>query len=224
MEPIQHRQPTTRKKNSTKVNITISAIIHVVIIAIGALWAAHEGMLGEKLKTLSASIMDKEKKVVEKKEEPKQEEVKKVEQPKLAEIVKAAPAPPPAFVPPPTAGAAAPPPPVTIGGDFVLSQDAIVDPVIHYKQQVETALRSKWDRPSDVMDLAYVAEVELAIDPAGKIVGNNWKKGSGDEKWDESVRRAVTSTKAFTRPPPKGFPDKVLVRFDVQQETETIIQ
>ena len=100
MDSIQHRQPTTRKKNSAKINITISVIIHVIIFVVGALWAAHEGMLGEKMKTLSASIMDKEKKVVEKKEEPKkQEEVKKVEQPKLAEVVKTTAPPPPAFVP-----------------------------------------------------------------------------------------------------------------------------
>src|SRR5882672_7326078 len=98
MEPIQHRQPTTRKKNSAKVNVTISVVIHVIIIAVGALWAAHEGMLGEKLKTLSASIMDKEKKALVKKEEPKQEEVKKIDQPKLAEVVKATAPPPPAFV------------------------------------------------------------------------------------------------------------------------------
>jgi len=84
-------------------------IIHVLIFVVGALWAAHEGMLGDKLKTLSASILDKEKKPEVKKEEPKQEEVKKVEQPKIAEIVKAAAPAPPPFVPPPAAGVAAPP-------------------------------------------------------------------------------------------------------------------
>jgi outer membrane biosynthesis protein TonB len=191
---------------------------------VGALWAAHEGMLGEKLKTLSASIMDKEKKAEVKKEEPKQAEVKKIDQPKLAEVVKSTAPPPPAFVPPAAAGAPPPPPPVTIGGDLGFSQDVINDPVVHYKQQVETALRSRWNRPADTMDLAYVAEVELSIDPTGKVVGNNWKKGSGDAKWDESVRRAIAATKALSRPPPKGFPETVLVRFDVQQETETIIQ
>jgi outer membrane biosynthesis protein TonB len=223
METIQHRQPGTRKKNSTKVNITISVIIHVVIIALGTLWAAHEGMLGEKLKTLSASIMDKEKRAEVKKEQPKEEEVKKVEQPKLAEVVKATAPPPPAFVPPAATGAA-PPPPVTFGGDLGFSQDVINDPVIHYKQQIEAALRSKWNRPSDILDIGYVAEVEMSIDPVGKVIGSNWKKGSGDAKWDESVRRAIASTLAMNRPPPKGFPDKVLVRFDVQEDSLAVVQ
>jgi len=228
MEPIQHRQHTPRKKNSAKVNVTISVIIHALIFLVGAMWAAHEGMLGDKLKTLSASILDKEKKQEVKKEEPKQEEVKKVEQPKIAEIVKAAAPAPPAFVPPPTAGAAAPPPPVILGGgDFNLSQDALTsgDPVFHYKQSVETTLRTRWDRPSDIDDAKYVAEVELALDPAGKVLGHEWKKGSGDKRWDDSVRKVLADTKGFSRPPPKSFPERFLVRFDVEAaKTEPVIQ
>jgi outer membrane biosynthesis protein TonB len=228
MEQIQHRPHTPRKRNSAKVNIIISVVIHVVIFVVGALWAAHEGILGDKLKTLSASILDKEKKAEVKKEEPKQEEVKKIEQPKIAEIVKAAAPAPPAFVPPPTAGVAAPPPPVILGGgDFNLSQDALTsgDPVISYKQSVETTLRTRWDRPSDIDDTAYVAEVELALDAAGKVLGHDWKKGSGDKRWDDSVRKVLASTKAFSRPPPKSFPEKFLVRFDVEAaKTEPVIQ
>ena len=40
-----------------------------------------------------------------------------------------------------------------------------------------------------------------------------------------SVRKAVASTKAVSRPPPKGFPGKFLVRFDVEAtKTEPVIQ
>jgi outer membrane biosynthesis protein TonB len=229
MEPIQHRQHQSQKRNSAKVNVTISVIIHVIIFVLGALWAAHQGYMGEKMKTLTASILDKEKKEKEqaKKEEPKQEE-KKIEQPKIAEVVKATAPPPPAYVPPTTAGAPPPPPPVTLGGgDFGLSQESLTsgDPVIHYKQSVESTLRSRWDRPSDIDDLTYVAEVELAVDPNGHITGNEWKRGSGNKRWDDSVRKVLASIKAMSRPPPKGFPGKFLVRFDVEAaRTEPIIQ
>ena len=36
------------------------------------------------------------------------------------------------------------------------------------------------------------------------------------------MKRALKDTTAFTRPPPKNFPSKVLVRFDTQQESEAI--
>ena len=74
-----------------------------------------------------------------------------------------------------------------------------------------------------MLDFGYFAEVEVSVDPTGRLA-SIWKKGSGDAKWDESVRQAVEKAKSFGRPPPKGFPEKVLVRFDVQQETETTLQ
>ena len=84
-----------------------------------------------------------------------------------------------------------------------------------YKQQVESVLRNNWVRPPDGQDLDYVAEVELRVDAAGKIAGYEWKKGSGNNRWDDSVKKALAETKAVNRPPPKGFPEKVTVRFDV---------
>ena len=38
--------------------------------------------------------------------------------------------------------------------------------------------------------------------------------------WDHSVRQAVAQTKAVGRPPPKGFPEQVVVRFEVQVEAD----
>src|SRR5213596_205615 len=199
MEPIQHTQDATRKKNSPKVNLTISIVIH----ALGAYWAAHEGVLGKKLQELSVGLLPKEKKVEPKKEEAKTEEPKKVEQPKVVEQAKTATPPPPKFVPPPSTVSEAVAPPPAIIPDVVFDQSALTstDPVIHYKQHIESTFRAKWDRPTDVDDAAYVAEVEVALDATGRIIGNEWKKGSGDTRWDESVRKAVASTKAVSRPP-----------------------
>jgi len=40
--------------------------------------------------------------------------------------------------------------------------------------------------------------------------------GSGDARWDNSVKSAVAQVKAISKPPPKNFPDKFVVRFDVE--------
>jgi hypothetical protein len=229
MEPIQHAHTTRRKQNSAKVNVTISLIFHVLIFVAGAYWAAHEGVLGKKLQELSVILVPKEKKPEEKKAEPKVEQVKKIDQPKAVEQAKAAPAATRAVAPPPPAAdlaAAAPPPAVLPSFSFsdgareVLTSD---DPVVLYKYQLETALRSKWERPTDVEDITYVAEAEMAVASSGQLLGYEWKKGSGDKSWDDSVRKALGSVKAINRAPPKGFPEKVIVRFDVLPATEPLV-
>ena len=58
--------------------------------------------------------------------------------------------------------------------------------------------------------------MELAVDSAGQIGGYQWMKGSGNARWDASVKAALGSTKVISHPPPKGFPDKFVVRFDVE--------
>ena len=73
-----------------------------------------------------------------------------------------------------------------------------------------------------VDDLAFVAEVDVSIDPAGKVTSVEWRKGSGDNRWDASVKEALKQTAAINRPPPKNFPPRVLVRFDTQVESEPI--
>src|SRR5262249_16417786 len=147
------------------------------------------------------------------------EQVKKVETKQPEQTAKAAPPPPKVFVPPPTAVEAAVPPPVTLDGIF--TTDTIVggDAISNYKQQVETQLRARWERPSNVTDVDFVAEVEMRIDTQGKIIGYDWKKGSGNTAWDNSVKKALANG-AINRSPPKGFPDKFVVRFDVQETTE----
>ena len=222
--------PPRKKRNSSRTNLIISTIFHTVIIVALFYFAAREGMLGKKLKTLAAQIVPKEKppekpKEPEKPPEPPKEVVEtpkaaappKVEAPKAVRTVSAPPAVAPAAAPP--AGTV---PAFDFDGGKIVQTTS--DPAVIYKGMVEWALRSKWNRPEDTRDDSYVAEVELMIDPTGKLIGSDWKKGSGDAKWDESVRRVLAQVKSFSRPPPKGFPPKVLVRFDVQQETETIIQ
>ena len=78
MEQISHSQHARRKRNSTKVNLTISIVIHVVLLGIAAFWAAREGYAGKGLQALTASLVPKEKKAdTAKKAEEKSEEMKK---------------------------------------------------------------------------------------------------------------------------------------------------
>jgi len=93
-----------------------------------------------------------------------------------------------------------------------------------YKGLVERTLRAHWNRPEDVPDDKFMAEVELSVDPAGKLQHYQWLRGSGNARWDDSVKGALAATKALSRPP-KGFPDKFTVRFDVEtQQTEDALE
>jgi TonB family protein len=106
------------------------------------------------------------------------------------------------------------------GGKLVQSSS---DPVQLYKGLLEYSLRAKWDRPTDLADEAFVAEVEVTVDRTGKISSPKWQKGSGDKRWDDTVRAAIAATTSINRPPPTNFPSRVTVRFDVQEETEPIL-
>ncbi len=222
-----------RKRNSSKTNLIISAVFHSALILAIFFFAAREGMLGKRLKTLAVTMAPKEKKPEPPKEKPAEP---KVEQPKPAETPKlAVTAPPPAaqrVAPPPPvaeAPAAAAPPAVSLPSfefsDGAKEVQTVSDPKVIYKGLVETALRSHWNRPEDINDETYVAEVELDIDSRGQVTGSHWVRGSGDRRWDDSVKSAVTATKALSRPPPKNFPSKFLARFDVEtSRTEEVIQ
>ena len=138
-----------------------------------------------------------------------------------------------ASAPPPPAGLVAaqprrPPPSACRPSDFsdgAKEVETISDPNAIYKALVEHTLRSRWNRPEDIADDTYVAEVELSVDPKGRVTDSRWLNGSGDKRWDDSVKAVIAQTKAMSRPPPKGFPEKFLVRFDVEtSRTEPVIQ
>lgn len=219
--------PPRKKRNSSKVNLVISVVFHSIIIVALFYFAAREGLLGKQLKKIAITMAPKEKPAEKPKEPEHKAEPPKVEEPpKVAEAPKvaaAAAAPPVTVVAAPTV---APPamalPSFDFGGGKVVESSS--DPQAIYKGQVEYALRLRWNRPEDAADENYVAEVEVAIDPTGTIAGSEWKRRSGDARWDESVRKAIAGTATVGRAPPKGFPPRFLVRFDVQNQTEPLLQ
>ena len=219
-----------KKINSAKVNLAISVVFHTLALGAIFFFAGREGMLGKKLKQITVSIAPKEKKpepAKPKPAEPKVETAKPAEAPKTV-------APPPraelAATPPPAVSAApmAAPPSVALPAfefaDGAKEVQTTADVNALYKAQVERALRSHWTRPEDQPDDAFIAEVELTLDTTGRIADWRWQKGSGHKRWDDSVKQALAQTKMISRPPPKGFPEKFLVRFDVETErTESVV-
>jgi hypothetical protein len=219
--------PQRKKRNSSKVNLLISLAFHSVLVVLLFFFAAREGLLGKQLKKIAVTMVPKEKPPEKPKEDepkPKMEEPK-VEQPRLAEAPKSAPPARTAEAPPPTAAPAAAPPAATIpsfdfaGGKVV---ETTSNPIQLYKSFVEYTLRTRWNRPENVQDDDYVAEIDLSIDSSGLITSAQWQKGSGDTRWDESVKRVLAETRNIGRLPPKNFPDHFLVRFDVQAGAEPI--
>src|SRR5258708_37717226 len=96
-----------KKKNSSKVNLTISTIVHAALIGALVFFAAKEGLLGKKLKQLTVTMVPKEKKPEPPKEKPVEP---KIEPPKTALTPKAPVEPPKAdpVAAPPASVAVAP--------------------------------------------------------------------------------------------------------------------
>jgi periplasmic protein TonB len=224
-----------KEQKVSKLSAAVSLVLHALIIGGLVFFAAREGMLGKQLKKIAVTMVPKEKPPEKPKEKPpekppeKSPEPKAKEEPAKVEAPKVAQAPPAeprasAAAPPVLAPSVAPPAAAIPGFDFEGGKivESSSDPRVLYKGFVEYTLRSAWKRPEGVADANYIAEVEVALDPAGRITSSQWKKGSGDTAWDNSVRQVLAQTTSVGRPPPKGFPEKVLVRFDVQVEADAL--
>lgn len=217
-----------RKRESSKTNLVISFIFHTLLVLAVFYFAARQGVMGDKMKSLVATLEQPKPKEQPKppKEEPKVEPPKQVDQPKVTPTT-----PPPAAVATAAPAAEAPPaiaPPTldaSFFGDGAKVVKEVSDPKLIYKSSIERALLSNWNRPDDGHDDAYVAEVELSIDPSGRVADSRWIKGSGDVRWDKSVKAAVSATKNIGTAPPAGFPSKFTARFDVEMtRTEDVLK
>jgi hypothetical protein len=211
-----------KKANSPKVNLTISVVVHALLVGALIYFAAREGYLGKKLKEITVYKVEKEKvpPPPPKAEPPKEIPKPVVEPPRVVETPK--PVAPPVAAPPVSA------PPANTVQDFVFNDGAKAvntesDPVQLYKGYIEYELRSKWNRPEDLTDDAYVAEVAVNVDREGNLSETKWLKGSGNRKWDASVKAVFDEIKLIDRRPPTNFPPDVVIRFDVQEQTEPVL-
>ena len=219
---IPQSQPK-KKKHSSKANLVISAIFHGILVGVLFYFAAKEGLLGKKVQKIAVEMVKKEKppEPPKPKPEPPKVEPPKVEPPKIeapkVETVKAPPTVAPPVVAPPTAEI---PAFDFEGGKAVVSES---NPVQLYKGYMEYILRSKWNRPENLDDDQYVAEVAVNVDKAGNLSQTHWLKGSGNANWDQTVKDVFAQVSNIGRPPPTNFPPTVTIRFDVQEETEPVM-
>jgi len=212
-----------KKKNSSKVNLTISTVFHALLIGALIYFAAREGYLGKKIKDITVYKVPPEKQPPpppKKVEPPKEVPKPVVEAPKEVESKPAA---------PPPAAAPVVAPPANQIQDFVFNDGAKAvnsesDPVQLYKGYIEYTLRSKWNRPDNLSDDAFVAEVAVNVDKQGRISESKWMKGSGNNRWDQSVRDVLQEVTQIDRRPPTNFPPNIVVRFDVEEQTEPVFQ
>ena len=213
-----------RKRNSSKVNLLISFIFHATLVLALLYFAARQGLLGKQLRKISIEMV--KEKPPEKPKEPPKVEPPKIEPPKVVETPKVAETPkvqaPPTMAPPTVAPPATELPSFDFEGGKTVESSS--DPVQLYKSALEYAFRSKWNRPENISDDDSVADVEISVSRDGQITDSQWKKGSGDSRWDESVRQAIAAVTNMNRQPPTNFPPRVTIRFDVQKDTEPVLQ
>jgi TonB family protein len=219
---LPHTQ-ARKKRNSSKVNLIISFTFHALIVLAALYFAARQGLLGKQIQKISVEIV-KEKQPPKPKPEKPKVETPKVEPPKMVEApkVEAPKEAAPTMAPPTVAPPAAELPSFVFEGGKTVETSS--DPVQLYKGLLEYAFRSKWDRPPNMHDDAYVAEVRVTVDRQGDIKNVEWVKGSGNSRWDDSVRHALSAVTKMDTIPPTNFPPNVVIRFDVQQETEPVLQ
>lgn len=208
-----------KPKNTPKSNLIISAIFHGLLVALLFYFAAREGLIGKKLQKIAVEMVKEKKPEPPKpKPEPPKVEPPKVQPPKEVE--------PPKVEAPKTAPAVAPPvvaPPASEISDFSFSDGAKMvnsesNPVQLYKGYMEYVLRQAWNRPDNMNDDKYVAEVKVHVDKQGRLSQMDWLEGSGNSKWDDSVRQVFKEVHVIDRRPPTNFPPVVTIRFDVQEE------
>jgi hypothetical protein len=218
---MQPQSQPRKKRNSSKVNLMISFVFHAALVVVLLYFAARSGMLGNQLKKITVQLVKEKPPQKPKPPPPHIEPPKappKVVAPKIVEAPKPAPVAAPPVVAPPSTQL----PAFDFGGGKAVATTS--DPVQLYKGALEYAFRSRWDRPDNMNDDSYVAEIQVSVDSDGNISNPQWQKSSGNTIWDASVQKAIDAVKSMDRPPPTNFPPQVVIRFDVQEETVSDLQ
>ncbi|HUA64586.1 MAG TPA: energy transducer TonB [Alphaproteobacteria bacterium] len=204
------------------MNLLISFIFHAGLVLVLLYFAARSGLIGNQMKKIAIEMV----KIKKPPEKPKPPPPPRIEPPKAPPKVALAPKITTVKPPPPAAPIVAPPaqvlPSFNFGGGRAV--DTSSDPIELYKGALQYAFQSKWDRPDNIDDEKYVDEIQVSVSRDGEISNPQWEKSSGNTTWDESVRKAIEAVTSMDRPPPTNFPATVVIRFDVQEQSEALLQ
>jgi len=213
----------TRQRRASKTGLLISAAFHLITVGFLVWMAAREGLLGLPLKKITVNLIREPAPVAPPALDKPGLAPPEIKPPSLPE-----PAPPPS--PPPTREEVSvpptpSPPPMVAPAPVIMPSFAfddggkavqtLNDAAGLYRSFVEFSLRARWNRPTGLADEHYVAEIEIAVDPTGRVTDPRWKRRSGDARWDASVLDALFQTRTLDRPPPPEFPSRMTLRFDV---------
>lgn len=220
--------PQRHKSRQSRASLLISIVFHVVVVGLVAYLAARQGMLGKVAKDMVAVQVEEKKPTPQKpKDEPKPlpEKVNPDQKPNPVvqtpvPITTPAPAPQPGDAPPPVdAPAAADAPEMYIPNANAGGGGEVLTPEESYRRTIQSVFLSVWDKPVGIDDSSFSADVEMTLDRRGRIEAARFVRGSGDSKWDDSVRAALNKIKDIGAPPPDKFPPSFSVRFDAVAES-----
>lgn len=210
---------------SPKSGLLLSVAFHAVALGILIWVAAHEGLFQPPQKSVTVTLVPEP--------EPEQQPIVQPTQPPSVPAPQSViseqptpsfdpqPNPEPSILPSePHVPSVAAPPPVDVP-QLVFNETTETsgigtgDSASYYRKFIEFTLRTHWNRPADIDDHTYVAELVIAVDSNGSLRPVRWERNSGNKRWDNSVLNAVKETQRIERVPPNGFPPIITIRFDV---------
>ena len=208
-------------KNSGKVNLLISLIFHAVLLLGLFYFAAREGLIGKHLQKFTAELVHKEKPSVAPPKPPPPVVLPHVVLPPQTAPKPADTTPKQVAPPPETTPVVVQAPTVLPDFDFAGGKELISsrDQKQVFKGILESTFYQKWNRPEDLDDAKYVAEVDVAIGRDGTISDPHYLITSGNAAWDKTVRAAIAAVPRVTEKVPTNFPPRVTIKFDVAEET-----
>ena len=196
--------------------VAIVVLVHVLAILGLAFLAGREGMLGERMKSLTVSLVPKEK--IPEPVKPKAEEPKiEIPQPKTSPIVEQSTPHPQKVesVQPVVAPAMSEAPAIDFsdGAKKVITSS---DPIELYRAYIQSYLHSQWKTPDNKDGCV---QVKISINEKGTIQKIEWPI-TGTPEWKASVLNVFTQVKSFPKAPPQGFQLTFDIRFDTIEEYE----
>ena len=193
-------------KNSSKVNLMISFAFHAVLVLVLFYFAAREGLLGKKLKKIAVQMVKEKPPEKPKSPEPQKSNRRrpsrrKLKRPKLSKRQKCKRrlSSHRRWLRRRTARCR------RLNSAAARPSRPSSDPVQLYKGYMEYVLRQKWNRPDDEADDDFAAEVAVSVDRQGNIENSTWLKGSGDDRWDATVKQVFNVVKTLTARRPRIF-------------------
>lgn len=217
--------PQRHKHRQSRTSIIVSVVFHVVVVTLVAWLAARKGMFGEGVKKEIEALEQETKK-------PEPEKPKEQPKPEVAKVEDAKPTITPTTTPAPVTDPTPSPSNVPPAVDAPEAADApemfipaaptgpvITDKIERYRAVIQGAYLAVWDKPPGPDDANYAADVEISVDSRGRISDPKFIKGSGDTKWDATVKDALAKVKEIGEAPPDKFPQRFTVRFDTVTDT-----